>query len=93
MFSIIDGFIKLSPSCCPDRAKNGRYTSIPFTYIKFSSKLPPLTLNPEDNSLFCRTPKPIDESSPSIFELGRAMFEASIVGNSQWVDRDLLDRQ
>ena len=31
IFSTIDGFIKLSPSCCPDLAKKGLYTSMPFT--------------------------------------------------------------
>ena len=74
--------MKLNPSCWPDLAKNGLYTSIPFTYIRFSSKFPPLTLNPEDNSLVCLTPKPTEESKPSILELGSAILAASIDGKS-----------
>ena len=59
---------------------------MPLTYTRFSSKLPPLTLNPLDNSLFCLTPKPTEESNPSIFPLGRATLAAFMVGNISVVE-------
>ena len=56
MFWTMFGFTKLKPSCCPDLIKKGLYTSIPLTYTKFSSKLPPLTLYCVLNSLLLLTP-------------------------------------
>ena len=37
MSSVNSELIKLSPSCWPDLIKKGLYTSMPFTYTRFSS--------------------------------------------------------